>query len=928
MLGGLLKPAWQSDSAEKRLQAVEKLDVHEAKNQIVFEQLVRADTDQHVRHAAVKKLANPELVFKLSQTHSDESTREQASDVLAGLISAQNKLSEGDCRQLLEKQPAMRSTIAQYCPHTDLRAELVTTLPAPEQAALLAGIEYTDTRQLIAAQLEDTADLELARKLLKGRDKSAEKIIKAKLDALHALQRRSQVNQLAAEEICEKVEYLAGHDWRPEFTAKFHVWQQRWQALIDNAVELPLEQAVIKRFSKANDSVAERVARHELIERSRKDQQRLAAELKVYCSEIASYSLSRLLAAKTEILDKRTSALERWADVVQQAPPPASLLKQFSIGEQALFAASNFCLALVVADDKTLTIAVQQRALSALDWPQQYPTLLAKTELEADLIEIKNQVIAEKKTATADLDKLHKRINRLLGVTNRGEISRANRELAAVTKAAKRYQGKDKIVLDDRLEKAALAVDKMGDWKDFATEPKFIELCTAMEALIGSKLHADKLAKQIHALQESWKSLGFAESADAHWPRFKEAADKAYQPCFEFFKQQRETRKQNLKKREPLIKQMQSLLRDTDWQGEDDNKPIDYKQVESELQSIANAWQKIKDVERGAGQKQWNRLSKIRADIYEKMDVVYDANLELKNKLLAQAVALSKTEMNEQSLGKLQLYQSKWKQVGITRRKQDQVVWRKFKAATDDVYEKIQGGRKAKRAEEDAQLSAYRDITKQVQQLAKSATELATSDASFDQLQADYKALPELPKSLPEKLIERLDADFRKAGEVYGKARDRILQEDQQKELDALHKKADLCTELEKLGGGGSADQVAKLQQSIAMIQINNNEFNRRFEQRLAVVNETDRSEANQQRRQLCIDLEILLGVDSPSEDTAIRMQLQLERMQQKGLGQAELQKDQAIEELKLDWLCLPGAEPKSQAELDQRFSKLLKNQK
>ena len=96
----------------------------------------------------------------------------------------------------------------------------------------------------------------------------------------------------------------------------------------------------------------------------------------------------------------------------------------------------------------------------------------------------------------------------------------------------------------------------------------------------------------------------------------------------------------------------------------------------------------------------------------------------------------------------------------------------------------------------------------------------------------------------------------------------------------------------------------------------------------MAAALDDDRKKASQARQLLCINLEILLGVDSPAEDATLRMKVQLERMQKEGIGHAQAARNDALSELKLDWMCLPGAEPELQKQLDQRFVKLIKNAK
>ena len=923
MLNGLLKSEWQSDSVEKRIQAIAKMDPMVDENQSALAELAMDDPEVTVRQAALGKLMRPELVFQISQAHTNTLTRNHAESAFAHLIGTKSELTEAQFRKLMAANLGMLDAVAKHCPHANLRLELIQAMSESQLAKLIAGVEYIDTRQFIAEQLSSEEYLRQARNSLKGKDKNAEKIIKSKLDALHLQQREVSANHEAAGNICEKMEFLASHEWRADFIGKYSVWSQRWQAL-----EITPDKDLVARYEQASNKVAALVQTESIIEDTHLGQVKLAEEIERYCVGLSILSMHQLVSEKPNLIVKVSESLAAWTKLSHKALPDPDIAEKFLLAERSLQSVSDFCDGVgfavdagdLPADEPVQIVKMRNASLKALQWPGQYPALAAIAEASAALQELKTHRQETQQAAAAKLEKLHKRINRLLGITNRGDLPTAKRELAAVNKAANRYTGKDKASLDERLEKAAAAVTKMSDWKNFATEPKLIELCEAMEALVSSKSHPDKLSAEINKLQQRWKALGTCDTMDQHWPRFKAAADLAYLPCSAFFKQRRDTQRQNLRQREPLLTQMRELYENTDWDA-----PPDYKKLENELQRINQAWQNIKDVERSAGQKQWNKLTKIRSAIYEKLDVVYNGNIELKNELIEQTLALLETEVTEQSIGKLQLYQNRWKQVGITRRKQDQAAWRKFKKASDDVYEKIQGVRQAKRSEEDEQLKAYRNIIRDIQQLAKNATDLAGADADFDRLQADYKALPALPKNLPEKLSERIAGDLRRASENYTKARSRIMKASQAKAMDAVSRKAATCAELEQLGADGDPQAIEKLQAALVQIEIMDKDLNRRLDQRIAKALDLNREEANRTRQRLCIELEILLGVASPVEDAAQRMKIQLERMKKDGIGHAQTASHEVLEQFQSDWLCLPGAEPKIQKILDKRFDGLIK---
>ena len=75
----------------------------------------------------------------------------------------------------------------------------------------------------------------------------------------------------------------------------------------------------------------------------------------------------------------------------------------------------------------------------------------------------------------------------------------------------------------------------------------------------------------------------------------------------------------------------------------------------------------------------------------------------------------------------------------------------------------------------------------------------------------------------------------------------------------------------------------------------------------------------------LLIDSEILMDIDSPKEDKDLRLKTQLERMTQQGIGHATTSVAARLNDLKIEWLCMPGAETALQKQFDERFEKLLK---
>ena len=928
MLKSLFRSGWKSNSVEKRLRFIADVDIAANSNQEILEKLATNDVDTEVRHAAMAKITDPQALYNLRLSHSNSESRQFAETAFRHLIQSE-EFTEADCKTFLRSNPKSSLLMAKCCPHTDLRNRLLMSLSELEQAKIISDIPYSVTRVMVAEKIQSIAPLEIARKNLKGRDKSAEKIIKAKIDLIHAKQKRDLENEALAKSLREKMEALARYiAWSDEIKIKFFDLTKRWDGLdFDPSTE---EKAL---YDVAFTKVSADVKRNMAVMLSEQNQGKIVSTLESRCASVAAYPLDKLAIECTALKDELKELSWQWSKESEVTPYSVDNGKRFVQASQSI--ESAITISRCVSDLREITsdsatsekgddrvnqqAKVVLKATDSANWSSSFPGLTATNEAVSEAKKVLNIANEARKKAKESLDNLHKKINRLFGAANRGDLNRAQRELAAAVKAASHYEGKDRKNLDERLGEATESVAKMGDWKDFAIEPKLIELCDQMEVLAkGDAPNPDKQAVEIKKLQQAWKTLGSSDICDTYWPRFKEAGDKAYEPCSVFFKQRRDTQRENLKLRDPLVGKMKELLESTDWEA----KP-DYKSVEDSISQIMQSWKKIKDVEHGPGQKQWNKLTKIKDQINEKLGVEYDKNIADKHLLTAQLEQMLEQGVTEQSLEKLQFIQGKWKQVGLTRRSQDQAAWVKFKASSDAVYQNIQDLRQAKRSAEDEKITAYKQIHAQIIKLAKSTQDLTVSDKEFEALEAQYKDLPALPSGLPEKVIEGLNKEYVQACNAYDGAKERLDRAKVDNEMATLATKAQLCSELERLPEDAEHAEVSSLQDKINSLELSNKSYAKRFAKRFETARDADRESYSAARRMLLIESEILFDIDSPEEDKSLRLQTQLERMTQQGIGNAAASASATKDGLKIEWHCMPGAEAKLQQQFDDRFAKI-----
>ncbi len=923
MFNGLLKPAWQSKSDEKRRSAVLKLSREKADNQKVFEQLALNDPSQDVRLVCIEKITSASTLFAVYLKQEDSATREATKLSLCELIGVESKHSIEQLQEFLahvknahtvDEQQQFCELLAQNAPFKELRENLIHELSDQQKAAIIAGTRYADTRALIAETLLDVEYLEQARKELKGKDKRAEKIIRASLDQVRREQKLCESTAQEAKALCEQLEFIAEHpQWRSEFKPKFEAYISKWQRL-----ERTPPTEYLERFESAKMLAQQKVDIQLEDEQREREQQQVAKNLNRYSTALASLDLTELSQERLSINTVLAEALATWIETNAAESAKADIAEQFTTCQQALSRLASLLETIEHEDNRAASVQLEQ-----LNWPRSLPELSALPSIDKYIEEQKRDLATAKKDYKKNLDALHKRINRLLGTSNKGDLKKARHELSATTKAASQYTGRDGKLLSERIAAATELVAKMNDWQSFAIEPKLIELCEAMEKLISDDAKPDKKAKLISKLQNQWKELGHADVSDTHWDRFKLAADQAYEPCAAFFEQRKATQKANLALREPLIAKVETLYRETDW-----SDTPDWKQIDRELRDISNDWREIKNVDPNAGKNQWQKFSAAKQLVLDKFDVVYDANIKLKETLIRQVETLQKSDIDESAVEKLKLFQARWKQVGITRRKQDQAAWKRFKTTCDAVFDKVKSVRSEVREQQDLEIASYREISNKINDLAKNAKQLTDADQEFEQLCTDFSELPQLPKELPEKLVDRIHADFQRSRENYSRARDRIIKQNRDNVLAQLRSKAELCNDLERALYEGDKAKASEIEPKMQAVVIEDAQLEKRFEIRLSAVNNSNRESVSNERRRRCIELEILLNQESPKQDKSLRMEMQLRRMSDQGLGGAQLNLERQIEQIQIDWLCNAGAEPIVQADLEPRFWALIEGAK
>ena len=145
--------------------------------------------------------------------------------------------------------------------------------------------------------------------------------------------------------------------------------------------------------------------------------------------------------------------------------------------------------------------------------------------------------------------------------------------------------------------------------------------------------------------------------------------------------------------------------------------------------------------------------------------------------------------------------------------------------------------------------------------------------------------------------------------------------------LQEMQRRADICAALEWMSNKDSKQAIA-LRQDWALEPLPA-DLGQIMEARktLALKTTLDTAgleQAGRERRLLCIELEYLLGRNSPAEDKSLRMEYQVALLQSRGLhADAKQDQEAIINDLRLRWYQMPATDKNLHGQLDERFHAL-----
>lgn len=471
--------------------------------------------------------------------------------------------------------------------------------------------------------------------------------------------------------------------------------------------------------------------------------------------------------------------------------------------------------------------------------------------------------------------------------------------------------------LASQLQQLDKQLAELKDWKSFSVAPKRAELIEEMESLVGIELEPMALADKITSLKDAWRTLrkGADENIEADSQRFLAAAQKAYQPCSEYFAAQALVREENLRRREVVLAELLAFDAAQNWEQPD--WPIVIKTLREKKQ----AWRNCQPVDRQAGQRQQEQFVAIAASLQSRLDAEYSRNQKQKESLIERAQQLTVSEDARKAIDAVKALQQQWRTVGLVPRAMDQRLWGEFRQHCDAVFQKREQEFAAYTVELEnnkSQAVAYCERLEKIATLE--GAELLERAGERSELRTAFKALGEFPRAEARELRARFEQGLDRCEAAVARQHARNAERSWSDLFDAANQ---IRAYRLAVALGLDKEQIDGLKAAVESCMASVPKWPKHgldgLQQALASERSEDLAANEAALKMLCIRAEILTDTPTPTDDQGLRREYQLQRLVQ-GMGQGAKDDETDLDTLAIEWAGVGPVEEAVYQPLVQRF--------
>ncbi len=880
--------------------------------------LLAADPAPEVRVAAARHCADVAALARALETETDPAVRDAIASALGSAVS-QTQDGAG-ARALLEAErctDAVRCDVARRAQDPERRRLAIDAIR--DEAALVAlalEAEHAETRLAAAERVRTPAGLHRLVDAAKSKDRGVTRLARQRIDAMNDRLRQDA----EADAIVAQLEALAVEPGAI-LTAVVEL-DHRWQAL-----DMTGDTGRRERFAAARQTIQARFDREQEAQRARVQFER---RLRAWIGSLrpaAPAGPDALAGLRTGLAELREEAQRRAdASALSQLDEAELRIRSWEHEREALAGAES----LVIEAEQLAAGTIGKSAgdstdlltrWQALDVAVRTPALTRR--FEAALLILSQHRLAQEEAAKQERAARRHRLHGLLHAAEQalaaGQLQPA-RAAADEAKALKAGAGELPKPTTQRLARVLQQLAELERWESFGQHDARIRLCERAEAIAAQTMSAPKLAAEVQALRNEWKALDqqHAGVPRSLWLRFDGACEKAYAPAARHFAELAARNKEARKRREEFIAAAAAHA-PTLLEGE-----RDWRAIERWLHETDRAWRQgdLGGVPPDMRKKLDGRLKAALAPLREAFSAACNQAKADRRAMIEEAKALASRATERETPSQVKAIQARWQESARAlplERRDERALWEQFRAACDAVFDARQNRRKEEDAHKGEARRALEGVCLQIEQLAASEErDDKIIRASLRDLREQWSKQSRAAGPAQRELESRLDkAVAAVEAMLLARARSR-----EAGVWETLAAKERLCRELDALvqSGAAAADPApaAAAQDKWTALPALPAAWEQKMSARrdaalralsdaAAAAEYLARMERDSESLgQKLVEIELMLGLDSPAEFQQYRLALQVKQLKERFKGGASAANSTPTE-LLLAWCALPG---------------------
>ncbi|MEL7832950.1 DUF349 domain-containing protein [Fodinibius sp. Rm-B-1B1-1] len=261
-----------------------------------------------------------------------------------------------------------------------------------------------------------------------------------------------------------------------------------------------------------------------------------------------------------------------------------------------------------------------------------------------------------------------------------------------------------------------------------------------MENVAESMTHEtenwDEIDEKFDDLTKQWKKIGRVpkEKSNEVWDRYKSAQDEYYDRKYKYDPDHQSKVDSFTHKKEKIIEEAENLLEEHDLAT-----------AARKINKLHRRWKKVGNLPQRAEDKLWSRFKSAtdafnekKANNQEKIEEQEEEHYQQKLELIDKANEVKHTDDFEKGHSQMQSFMDRWKKIGPVPRGKSEEIWKKFKGAMDEFYDRRREHFKEVKEERKENLEKKREILEKLRELGKHDDPIKAVDIAKG-LQEEFK---------------------------------------------------------------------------------------------------------------------------------------------------------------------------------------------